>query len=67
MACPSDRDYPLDIAGDRCLWHAGGTAGENDEVATWWRRLPARPTAGPVFGDCRPVGKSPEGSRQLHG
>jgi hypothetical protein len=26
----SDRDYPLDTAGDRCLWHAGGTAGEYD-------------------------------------
>jgi hypothetical protein len=31
---PSDREYPLDTAGDRCLWHAGGTAGENDEART---------------------------------
>lgn len=23
----SDRDCPLDTADDRCLWHAGGTAG----------------------------------------
>jgi hypothetical protein len=27
---PSDREYPLDTAGDRCLWHVGGTAGEDD-------------------------------------
>jgi hypothetical protein len=25
----SDRGRPLDTAGVRCLWHAGGTAGEN--------------------------------------
>ena len=31
---PSDRDCPLDTARDRCLWHAGGTAGENDDRAT---------------------------------
>jgi hypothetical protein len=28
--CPSDRDYPLDTAGDRCLWHGGGTPGEHE-------------------------------------
>jgi hypothetical protein len=27
----SDRDCPPDTAGDRCLWHAGGTAGDNDD------------------------------------
>jgi hypothetical protein len=27
----SDRDCPLRTARDRCLWHAGGTAGENDD------------------------------------
>jgi hypothetical protein len=27
----SDRDCPLDTAGDRCLWHVAGTAGENDD------------------------------------
>jgi len=27
----SDRDCPLDTVGDRCLWHVGGTAGENDD------------------------------------
>jgi hypothetical protein len=29
----SDRDCPLVTAGDRCLWHAGGTADENDHLA----------------------------------
>jgi hypothetical protein len=32
---PNDRDCPLDTARDRCLWLAGGTAGENDEARTW--------------------------------
>ena len=42
----SDRDCPLRTAGDRCLWHAGGTAGENNDrshVAA--DRLPRQPTA----------------------
>jgi hypothetical protein len=30
-------------ARDRCLWHAGGTAGENDEARIWQRRPPTRP------------------------
>jgi hypothetical protein len=30
----SDRDCPLDTAGDRYLWHVGGTADENDDVRT---------------------------------
>jgi hypothetical protein len=29
----SDRDCPLDTARARCLWHAGGTADENDHLA----------------------------------
>jgi hypothetical protein len=29
----SDRECPLDTAGDRCVWHVGGTAGENDDDA----------------------------------
>jgi hypothetical protein len=29
---PSDRDCPLHTARDRCLWHVGGTAGEDDSV-----------------------------------
>ena len=37
---PSDRECPLDTARDRCLWHAGGTAAENDDAATWRRQLP---------------------------
>jgi hypothetical protein len=31
--CRSDRECPLHTAGDRCLWHAGGTAGENDDAS----------------------------------
>src|SRR5215207_1970817 len=31
-ASRSDRECPLDTAGDRCLWHAGGTADENDDA-----------------------------------
>jgi hypothetical protein len=36
---PSDRDCPLRTAGDRCLWHAGGTASENNDARTRRRRL----------------------------
>jgi hypothetical protein len=39
----SNRGCPLDTAGDRCLWHAGGMGGENDVARTWRRRLLARP------------------------
>jgi hypothetical protein len=61
---PSDRDYPLDTAGDRCLWHVGGTAGTNDDARAWRRlRLGRRVRPGP--GDRCLVGKGPEGSRQL--
>ena len=63
----SNRGCPLDTAGDRCLWHAGGTAGENDDAPTWRRRLPAGRRVRPVLGDHRLVGKSPEGSRQPGG
>ena len=31
---PCDRDCPLDTARTRCLWHAGGTAGEHDDART---------------------------------
>jgi hypothetical protein len=48
-AFPSDRDYPPDTAGDRSLWHAGGTAGENDDARTRRRRLPPQP-----LGEARP-------------
>jgi hypothetical protein len=33
-ACWSDRDCPLETAGDRCLWHTDGTA------ASLWRSRP---------------------------
>jgi hypothetical protein len=60
----SDRDCPLGTARDRCLWHADGTAGENDEARPW-RRMAARSARGQV----RPWyplhhGQEPEGSRQ---
>jgi hypothetical protein len=60
----SDRDCPPDTAGDRCLWHAGGTAGENDSARTWPLRLQLDCLVRPDLGDHRLVGKSPEGSRQ---
>jgi hypothetical protein len=61
---PSDRDRPLDTAGDRCLWHAGGTAGENDDACTWRRRFP-----GPGWRMRSPATTAslaePRGSRQV--
>jgi hypothetical protein len=60
----SDRECPLDTAGVRCLWHAGGTAGENDNAPTRRQRLPAGLEARLVLGDQCIVGKSPKGSRQ---
>jgi hypothetical protein len=63
----SDRECPLDTAGDRCLWHVGGTAGENDGARTWPLRLQLDCSVRPVLGDHRLVGKSPEGSRQPGG
>src|SRR5215216_363040 len=47
----SDRDLPLHTASDRSLWHAGGTAGENNDGPTWRRRLPSRPGVRPILGD----------------
>ena len=35
----SDRECPLHTARDRCLWHVGGTASENEMAPTWRRRL----------------------------
>jgi hypothetical protein len=37
----SDHGCPLDTARARCLWHVGGTAGEDAVARTWRRRLPA--------------------------
>jgi hypothetical protein len=54
---PSDRECPLDTAGDRCLWHAGGMAGENVDVRTWRRRLQVDCWVRPVRGDACLVGK----------
>jgi hypothetical protein len=45
--CRSDRECPLHTAGDRCLWHAGGTAGKNDDAPTWRRRLQLAGGRGP--------------------
>jgi hypothetical protein len=52
--------YPLDTAGDRCLWHAGGTADKNDDASAWRRRLQLGQTVRPVLGDHRLVAESPE-------
>jgi DDE superfamily endonuclease len=65
-APPSDRDCPLATARDRCLWHAGGTAGASYDAPTWRRRLQLDCRVRPVLGDHCLVGKSPEGSRQSH-
>jgi hypothetical protein len=48
----------------RCLWHAGGTAGENDDALTWRRWLQLGHRGEAVLGDHCLVGKSLEGSRQ---
>jgi hypothetical protein len=45
----SDRDCPLDTAGDRCLWHVGGTAGENDDCSHATVTAPPQP-----LGEARP-------------
>jgi hypothetical protein len=63
----SDRECPLDTAGDRCLWHVGGTASESNNACTRHRQLQLGPRVRPVLADYCLVGKSPEGSRQLGG
>ena len=61
----NDRDCPLDTARARCLWHAGGTAGENDGApAPGGDGSQLDRMVRTVLGDSRLVGKSPEGSRQ---
>jgi hypothetical protein len=55
----SDRGCPLDTARDRCLWHVGGTTGENHDARIWRQRLPARPTSPAPDNHCI-VGKSPK-------
>jgi hypothetical protein len=58
----SDRECPLDTAGDRCLWHVGGTTKENDDARAWRRRLQLGRRVRPVPGDHFLVGKGPEGA-----
>jgi hypothetical protein len=67
-SCRIDRDCPLDTARARCLWHADGTAGENNAAPQPYgdgSQLDRR--VRPVLGDHRPAGKCPEGSRQPGG
>jgi len=57
----SDRDDPLDTAGDRCLLHAGGTAGEDDDDRQVTATAPAVGRVRLVVGDLPPRGQDPEG------
>jgi hypothetical protein len=61
---PSDRDCPLDTAGDRGLWHAGGTAGENEAARTDGNGSQLVCRVRPVIGRHCLVGKRPEDVRQ---
>jgi hypothetical protein len=61
---PSDRDCPLDAAGDRCLWHARGTAGENEAARTDGNGSQLVCRVRPVIGYHCLVGKRPEDVRQ---
>jgi hypothetical protein len=63
----SDRECPLDTAGDRCSWHVGGTAGENDDAPLGDNGYQLLQRVRPVLGDHHLVGTSPEGSRQPDG
>jgi hypothetical protein len=58
----SDRDCLLITARARCLWHAGGTASENDVARTCRRRLPARGSGQARPGDDGLVGKLRSGA-----
>ena len=58
----SDRDCPVDTAGARCLWHAGGTAGENDVACAWRRRSPLAGQVRLVPGDDGLVGNPGSGA-----
>src|SRR5829696_1591984 len=60
----SDRDCPLVTAGDRCLWHAGGTTGEDDVARRGSHGLQLQRRGRSVQGDTSLVGKCPEGARQ---
>jgi hypothetical protein len=47
----------LDTGGDRCFWHASGTAGQNDDAHTWRQRLQLDRRVRAIPGDHRFVGK----------
>jgi hypothetical protein len=53
----SDRDCPLDTVRARCLWHAGGTADENDHLARGGNGSQLVQSVMPVLGDHRLEGK----------
>jgi hypothetical protein len=55
----SDRDYPLRTAGDRCLWHVGGTTGGYDHDALVTATAPAVRRVRLVLGDVPPCGQEP--------
>jgi hypothetical protein len=61
----SDRDCPWDTAGDRCLWHAGGTAGEDDLAHRGASSLHLDCRVRPVLSNHRIVGKPLQTARQL--
>jgi hypothetical protein len=50
----SDRGCPLDTAGDRCLWHAGGTVREHEDGFQLWAMAPVGPQARPALYDRLP-------------
>src|SRR5215208_6890649 len=60
----SDRDYPLVTTGDRCLWHAGGTASKKDDARTRRRRLQLDRRVRPVRWWPLLVGERPKDARQ---
>ena len=60
-----DRDCPLDTARDRCLWHAGGTAGQNDDAPTWRQSSQLDPRVRPFLGEPSSWARVRKGSRQL--
>jgi SLT domain-containing protein len=53
----SNRDCPLDTAGARSLWHAGGMASEDDDCAHLAARLQLGRRVRPVRGDYYVIGK----------
>jgi hypothetical protein len=54
----SDRDCPPDTAGDRCLWHVGGTAGEYEDAPSDGGGSHLNRRVRPVLGDHGLVGTS---------